>query len=382
MAKPKHILIICGEPSGDLNAADLTQKILNLNPNVKISGIGGALMRNAGAKIYYDIKDLAVIGLFDVLKKLPKFLSLKKLILQKIKEEEPDLIILVDFSGFNLRLARKIKRTIPIIYYISPQVWASRTSRVKTLKNYITKIIVLFKFEEEFYARYGIVAQCVGHPLLDLVQKTMSKEEFLTKFNLSESKTTIALLPGSRRQEIENILPIMLKAAMLINKKLAQVQFVIAKSPQVNWDIYSRKIRRMNIDLKIIEGKTYDCLNIADFCLVASGTATLETAIMQKPFLIIYKMDLLNYLLYRPQIKVAYIGMVNIVAGRKIIPEFIQFQADPKKISDTVLEILANPLKIQKMKNDLAQVKSSLGDKGASLRAAQIIVNFLNKRQV
>ena len=336
-------------------------------------------MRNAGAKIYYDIKDLAVIGLFDVLKKLPKFLSLKKLILQKIKEEEPDLIILVDFSGFNLRLARKIKRTIPIVYYISPQVWASRTSRVKTIKNYITKIIVLFKFEEEFYARYGIVAQCVGHPLLDLVQKTMSKEEFLTKFNLSESKTTIAFLPGSRRQEIENILPIMLEAAMLINKKLAQVQFVIAKSPQVNWDIYSRKIRRMNIDLKIIEGKTYDCLNIADFCLVASGTATLETAIMQKPFLIIYKMDLLNYLLYRPQIKVAYIGMVNIVAGRKIIPEFIQFQADPKKISDTVLEILANPLKIQKMKNDLAQVKSSLGDKGASLRAAKIILDFLNK---
>ncbi len=378
MAEINRIFIICGEPSGDLNAANLAKAILHINPEIKISGVGGTLLRQTGAIIYRDIKDLSVIGLFDVLKKLPRFFSLQKLILEKIKEEKPDAIILVDFSGFNLRLARKINKTLPVIYYVSPQVWASRPGRVKTIKEYIHKMIVLFKFEEEFYKKYGVDVDFIGHPLLDIVKPTAEEKEFLRKFNLSESKTTIALLPGSRKQEIENILPIMLKTSALIHQKIKDTQFVIAKSPQVDFDIYSRIISGANIDLKIIEGKTYDCLNIADFCLVASGTATLETAIMQKPFAVIYKMSLLNYLLYRPQVKVPYIGMVNIVVGKRIVPEFIQFGANPKKISEQVLEILENPSQIEQMKNDLAQVKSLLGEKGASLRAAQIILNFLN----
>ena len=335
-------------------------------------------MRQAGARVFYDIKDLAVIGLFDVLKKLPKFLSLKKLILQKIKQEEPDAIILVDFSGFNLRLAKAINKTILAIYYISPQVWASRPGRIKTIKEYIHKMIVIFKFEEEFYKRYGIDADFVGHPLLDIVQPTMEEKEFLNKFNLSESKTTIALLPGSRIQEIENILPIMLGASILISKKMANIQFVIVKSPQVGWDIYNRLIGNLDKDLKIIENKTYDCLNIADFCLVASGTATLETTIIEKPFAIIYKMGLLNYLLYRPQVKVPYAGMVNIIAARKIVPEFIQFKATPEKISEQVLQILNSPSQMQQMKTALAQLKSLLGEKGASLRAAKIITRCLD----
>jgi len=372
-----RIFIICGEPSGDLNAANLAKAILQLNPGIRISGVGGTLLRQSGAIIYRDIKDLAVIGLFDVLKKLPKFFALKKLILQKIKEEKPDAIILVDFSGFNLRLAKKINKTIPVIYYVSPQVWASRRGRVKTIKEYIAKMIVLFKFEEEFYKRYGTDVAFAGHPLLDIVNPTMDRKEFLTKFGLTENKTAIALLPGSRKQEIENILPIMLKAALLINQEIKGAQFVIAKSPQVDLDIYNRIIGRADMDLKIIEGKTYDCLNIADFCLVASGTATLEATIMQKPFVVIYKMGLLNYLLYRPQVKVTYIGMVNIVAGRRIVPEFIQFGAKPKEISKQVLEILQNPARVEQIKNDLAKVKSLLGEKGASLRAAQLILNFL-----
>jgi len=377
MAQINRIFIICGEPSGDLNAANLAKAILSINPEIKISGVGGTLLRQAPAIIYRDIKDLSVIGLFDVLKKLPNFFSLQKLILKKIKEDKPDAIILVDFSGFNLRLAKKIDKTLPVIYYVSPQVWASRPGRVKTIKEYIHKMIVLFKFEEEFYKRYGIDVDFVGHPLLDIVKPSMEEKEFLRKIDLSESKTTIALLPGSRKQEIENILPIMLKSCALINRQIKDAQFVIAKSPNVDIDIYNSIIRAAALDLKIIEGKTYDCLNIADFCLVASGTATLETAIMQRPFAIIYKMNLLNYLLYRPQVRLPYIGMVNIVAGKKIAPEFIQFGARPKKISEQVLEILRNPGRIEQMKNDLAQVKSSLGERGASLRAAQIIIDFL-----
>lgn len=378
MEEIKHLLIICGEASGDLQAANLALSILSLNPNIKISAVGGEYLRQAGAKIYCDIKGLAVIGLFDVLKKLPKFLRLKNFILKKIAEEKPDAVILVDFSGFNLRLAKAINKSIPTIYYISPQVWASRQGRIKTIKKYISKMLVLFKFEEEFYREHGVDAIFVGHPLLDTVKPTMEKKECLNKFGLSESKTTIALLPGSRRQEIENILPIMLKTACLIAKEIEAVQFVIAKSNQLDGDIYQQKMRSIDLDLKIIEGKTYDCMNIADFCLVASGTATLETAIMQRPFCIIYKMNLLNYFFYRPQIKVPYIGMVNIIAKRKIIPEFIQFQAKPEKIADCVLKILRSPVKLEQMKNDLAQIKSLLGESGASLRAAKEIAPGAN----
>jgi lipid-A-disaccharide synthase len=374
-----HILIISGEASGDLNAGNLARAIKEIEPDIKISAVGGPYLRQAGAEIFYDIKELTCFGFFDVLKKLPKFIALKKLILDKIRIDKPGAIILVDFSGFNLRLAKEINKSIPVIYYVSPQVWASRPGRIKTLKKYISKIIVLFKFEQEFYKKFGIDASFVGHPLINIVKPTMEKAEFLRKFNISGEKSVIALLPGSRRQEIENILPIMLKASMRIRNKMPDIQFVIVKSTQVNLDIYSRVINGCNLDLKIIEGKTYDCLNIAQFCLVASGTATLETAIMQKPFVIIYKMSLLNYLLYRPQVKVPYIGMANIVAGKKIVPEFIQFGASPKKISNEVLEFLRAPSQSERIKNELSQIKSLLGEPGASLRAAKIILDLLNR---
>lgn len=369
-----HLLIVCGEPSGDLNAAGLAKNLLLLNPQLKISAVGGSRLAQAGANIFADIKDLSAIGFFDVLKKLPKFFALKKLVLEKITAEKPDAVILVDFSGFNLRLAKEINKKIPVIYYISPQVWASRPGRVKTIKKYIDKMIVIFKFEQEFYKKYGVETDFVGHPLLDIMAQETGKKE--------SAKTTIALLPGSRRQEVKYILPVMLESSLLISKKINDIRFIIAKSPNVDWDIYNRSIAGMKIDVLVIEGKTYDCLNAADFCLVASGTATLETAIMQRPFAVIYKMNLLNYLLYRPQVKLPFIGMANIVAGKKIVPEFIQFQATPQKIAAETIEILNNPQRIAQIKNGLAEVKNSLGEKGAALRAAQIILKFLSQHRL
>jgi len=339
-------------------------------------------MRAAGAEVISDIRGLSVIGFFDVIKKLPKFFALKKLIRKKIKEEKPDAVILVDFSGFNLRLAKEINKTIPVIYYVSPQVWASRPGRIKTIKEYIHKMIVFFKFEEEFYKKHQIDVDCIGHPLLDAAGISMDEEEFLNKLHLSDSKTIIALLPGSRPQEVSKILPVMLKTGKLIQKKIPEVQFIIAKSAHVDINIYKRKVDKsgIGIDVKIIDNKTYECLNIAKFCLVASGTATLETAIAAKPFVIIYKMGLLNYLLYRPQVKIPYIGMVNIVAQKKIIPEFIQFSANPKKIAEEVIRILQNPSKMKQMQSELEQFRPLLGEEGASRRAARIVLEFLHQK--
>jgi len=375
----KKILIVCGEASGDLHAACLAKEILKFSTPTKILAVGGEnLKRLQAVEVFYEIKGLSSIGLFDVLKKLPKFLSLKKIVLEKIEEEKPDLIVLVDFSGFNLRLARDINNRIPVIYYISPQVWASRTGRIRTIKKFVARMIVLFKFEEEFYRKHGVNVDFVGHPLLDIVKPTIGKIELLESLKLPESRTTIALLPGSRKQEITNILPVMLGASIRIMRK-TPAQFIIAKSPQVDWEVYSRIIKKYKLEVKIVEGRTYDCLNAADLCLVASGTATLETAIMQKPFILVYRMNLLNYLLYRPQVRVPFIGIVNLVMQKKIIAEFIQFRATAGNIADEVMKTLTDPSRLNQIKQDLGSLRRLLGEEGACSRASRIIIDFLNK---
>ena len=228
-------------------------------------------------------------------------------------------------------------------------------------------MIVLFKFEQDFYKKFGIEADFVGHPLLDIVKPEIPKKK---------DKVTIALLPVSRKQEIKRILPIMIESAKLINEKIG-AKFVIAKSPNVAQNLYSNITKDTKLDLEILEDKTYETISMSDFALVCSGTATLETAILEKPFVIIYKTSLLNYLLYRPLIKVPFIGIVNIVAGEKIIPEFIQFKAQPKEIADFCLKTLRNKTALEHIKEDLTQIKSSLGQPGAANHAARIIIDFL-----
>jgi len=379
MAPLRHLFIISGEPSGELHAAGLTQAIKELDPAIRISAVGTDLLRQAGAEIFYGIEGLAVIGLFDALKKLPRFIALKNHILKKIALEKPDAIILVDFSGFNLRLAKTINKKIPVVYYVSPQVWASRPGRIKTIQKYISKMVVLFKFEQEFYRRHGVDAEFTGHPLLDIVKPQFSKKEFFRNYNLKEDRPTIALLPGSRRQEINKILPVMLSASRIIKKEIPETQFIIAKIPQLDWGIYQNKLKEAGLEVKIVEGKTYDCLNAADFALVCSGTATLETAILACPFAVVYKMNLLNFLFYLPQVKVPYIAMANIVARKNIVQEFIQFQATPGKIAREVLRVLKDPAAKEKLHQELLGVSTLLGEKGASKRAARTILDFLKK---
>ncbi|MDD5059883.1 MAG: lipid-A-disaccharide synthase [Candidatus Omnitrophica bacterium] len=377
MEKIKNIFIVCGEPSGDLMAGNLIEAIKKTDPQIKVSGVGGVHLAKTCDDLFYDIKELSVMGLFDALKKLPKFLKLKKLILDRISLDKPQAIIFVDFSGFNLRLAKSINNRIPAIYYVSPQVWASRKGRIKLIKKFISKMIVLFKFEEEFYKKHGIDAAYAGHPLVDLVKPLIEKQEFIDNFRLLPVNKTVALLPGSRKQEIKYILPAMLKAAQLIKDKITQVQFIIAKAPNLNTEIYQKECKKFALDLKIIDGLTSDCLDMADASIVCSGTATLEAAIIGKPFVVVYKTSLLNYILYRPQIKIPYIGMVNIVAGKKIVPEFIQFKASAKNISSSIIDLLLGPKQANLMKQNLQTLKANLGSSGASGRAARLILEFL-----
>lgn len=371
----KKILIIAGEASGDLYGAQLIHSLKKLQSDIKFFGLGGKKMEQAGCELIYDIVELAVVGFIEVLKNLRTFKEIYAKMLILLEERRPDAVVLIDYPGFNLRFARLAKeKAIPVIYYISPQVWAWGRSRVNLIKKYVDKLIVIFRFEEEFYRKEGIEAVFVGHPLLDIVKPTMKESEVKKLFGLSQEKKTIAIMPGSREKEISRHLPIMARSVNLISKRLPNIQVVMVKAPEISNDIFQRWKKNLKIPSVIIEGKNYDALNISDLVLVASGTATVETAVMQKPMVIVYKLSTLSYLFLAPQIKLPYIGMVNIIAKKKIVPEAVQRLCNAKNISRLALEILENPKIREEIEEGLTLVKRSLGQPGPSDRAAKIIL--------
>ena len=374
----KKILIVAGEPSGDLHAASLVRLLKTLDPSLQFFGMGGNILRDAGADITFDISALALVGLAEVLKNIFTVGRTYKALLRKIDLERPDLAILVDYPGFNLRLAKEIKkRSIPVIYYISPQVWAWGGDRINIIKKYVDKIIVFFKFEEELYKSCGINVEFAGHPLVDTVHASRTKDETLNTYGLSKDKITIALLPGSRSNEITTLLPIMTRAAKIINARMPDTQFVIAKYPDLAISMYEKYVLSSGVDIKIAGGDAYNVVASADFAIVASGTATLETAIIGTPLIIIYKVKLLTYIAYNLVSKLRFLGIVNIIAGKEVAPEFLQYAATPEKISEKVVSLLSDRKKIDQMREELAGVKRSLGSPGASARAAQAVLAFL-----
>lgn len=335
-------------------------------------------MRRAGCELFYDIKNISVVGFTEAIKKLPLYKKIFKELSEKLVLEKPNAVILIDYPGFNLNFAKEAKkRNIPVIYYISPQIWAWNKGRIKTIKNVVDKMLVLFEFEKDLYKQHGIDVVFVGHPLIESVKTSMSKEQTIKILKLDPAKKTIALLPGSRETEVKKVLPIMLKTAEILGTS-QQFQFILIKSPIVDKPVYDKLMKNTPLWIKIVDENRHDAVNMSDFALVASGTATLETAILGVPMALVYKVSFLTYLLAKMLIKIPYIGLVNVVAGSKVIPEFVQFSATPKKIAAECQNILQSPAKLSQIKLDLARVKASLGSPGASAAAAQEIVKFLS----
>ena len=375
MGQPqKHFVIVAGEASGDQHAAHLVDELKKIDPALTFSGLGGARMRASGVEIYRDMSSLAVVGFFEVLKHYGEIREVFDLVLKKIDAVKPWAVILVDYPGFNLRLAREIKkRDIPVIYYISPQVWAWKENRVRQVARYVDKMLVLFAFEKDFYARYDMQVDFIGHPLVDVVYPVIPKTEFLKTHGLSTDKLTVALLPGSRQNEVWSLLPVMLEAADILHREFAQIQFIVLKAHTIDRSSLERLCAHAVCRPVIIEEKTCDGINASDLCLVASGTATLETAILEKPMVIIYKTSLLTWLLARFLVKIPYIGLVNVVAGKKVVPECIQFQANGKKIAVELKKIFTDETRISNIKADLRKVREALGPGGSTQRSAKII---------
>lgn len=374
----KKILIVSGEPSGDLHASNLVRDIKKLNPNIDFFGMGGSLSKKSGVDIVFDISQLALVGLWEVLKNIFIVKRAFDAVLARVDSEKTDLAILVDYPGFNLRLAKALhKRSIPVIYYISPQVWAWGRDRVNIIKKHVKKIIVFFKFEEELYRTYDIDAEFIGHPLLDIVNTSSGRMDILKKYNLSDDKTTLALLPGSRPLEVNILLPIMVSAAKALSEKLKNIQFVIAKHPDLPAKFYEDAVKDSSLDIRIADGEAYNVLAVADLAIVASGTATLESAITGTPLIIVYKASLLTYLLYKIVIRTPFLGLVNIIAGKEVAPELLQFDATAENIASKAMEMLSDKNRLQSIREDLKAIKDSLGKSGASERAAKIIAATL-----
>lgn len=368
--------VITGEASGDLHASFLIKEIKKRLPESRFFGIGGKKMEDEGVKLFFNIEKISVVGFWEAFMKVGNIRKILRSIVEKMRNMKPDALILVDFPGFNLRLAPFAKDLgIKVIYYITPQVWAWGGWRLRSMYKNIDLALVIFPFEERIFSSYGIKTSFVGHPILDEMSLKKSKELFCKEHALSPEKPIIALLPGSREGEIKRILPIMLLISKEIKKRRSDVQFILPTISEVMEGFLPDKR-----DIRIIYDETSDGIHVADTALAASGTVTLETAFLGTPSVIIYKISILTYLIIKWLIKLPYIGLVNIVRGKKIIPEYIQFSIRINQISDEILRMLEDTRYVATIKEELKEVKKILGKKGASKNAAEIIVKEIMKK--
>jgi lipid-A-disaccharide synthase len=380
--KSKKILLVAGEVSGDLHGSHLVEAIQRIEPDVQFSGVGGEGLERRGVKLLYPAHSLSVVGITEVFVKLRTILKALRGLKRSLEREKPDLVILIDFPEFNLRLAKIAhRRGIPILYYISPQVWAWRPKRISLIAQLVRKMVVLFPFEVPLYEAAGVDVEWVGHPLLDIVKPTLPKEKAFQQFGLDPKQRTIGLLPGSRSHEVERLLPPLLASAHLLQKEIPDLQFVIPLAPGLPKTIFSSQMKNFSVPVKVFEGFTYDVMNLSDLLITASGTATLEGAILEKPMIIIYKVSFPSYWVGRALIRVDHIGLVNLVAEKEIAPELIQKDVHPKRIADEALRILRDPILSRKMSESMGEVRQKLGEPGAAQRAARIVISLLHEAE-
>jgi lipid-A-disaccharide synthase len=376
--KSKTIMIIAGEASGDMHGASLVYEMLKIDSSLKFYGIGGKKLQEAGVNLLAHSSEMAVMGLTEVIPKLGTILRIMNGMKKSMDEFNPDLVILIDYPDFNLRIAKAAyKRGINVFYYISPQVWAWRKGRIKQIKKLVNKMAVILPFEVETYRQKGFPVNYVGHPLLDLVKIKYSQQEARAKFGLKEGKTTVALLPGSRFSEVNNLLPEMLRAGEILAKHIQDIQFLLPLAETIEEKIITDIISRYALKVNIISGYTYDAISCADLAIVASGTATLETALLGVPMIIIYKISSLTYFIAKFIVNVKNIGLANIIAGKTIVPELIQEDASGNRIAAEALDILTDAEKKLEMIKELAAIRSKLGNPGAARKTAQLAYDML-----
>ena len=379
-----ELLIITGEDSGDLYGGNLAREIKKLSPDINISGVGGKQMRSAGVDIFCDVSEISVVGFWEVIEKLGLIRRLYKQIIEKFDSGNVKGVVIIDYPGFNLKIAEAAKkRGIPVFYYISPQVWAWRKRRVKTIKKYVDKMMVILPFEKEFYQREGVDVEFVGHPLLEVIASnseaisSSNKKEICQDLGVDDKKLIIGILPGSRKKEIAYMLPEILKASSLIKGKYPSVQFLLPLSQSIEEDYLKNFITSDYSYIKIVKGKNYDVMKVSDLLITKSGTSTLEAAIIGTPMIIVYKTSITSYYLAKALVNVTYAGLPNLLAGKEAAPELLQHKMNAKNIAEKTIYFLEKKDGLEQMREEFKNIKYSLGEQGASKRTASIIINHL-----
>jgi lipid-A-disaccharide synthase len=370
------ILIVAGEASGDQHAARLVAAVKEELPAVEFLGVGGEALAAQGVRILCPASELAVVGLLEVAGRLPAVFKALKDIGRALKQERPQLVILVDFPDFNFWVARLAKYwRVPVMYYVSPQVWAWRTYRVRTIARLVDRMVVIFPFEADFYRQRGVLAEYVGHPLVETLPELPDRAALLEQWGLDPRRFTLALLPGSRASEIERHLPAMLEAAMLIKGAIPETQFVLPLASTAPEGLVREMVEKYNAlgaAFRIIEGQSYSALSAAHLAVVASGTATVEAALAATPFIIIYRLSPVTFAVGRLLVRVEHVGMANLLAGERLFPELLQHLFTPESLAREVLSLVKDRERLEIMRLGLARIVARLGGPGASRRAAMI----------
>jgi lipid-A-disaccharide synthase len=374
-------MLSCGEPSGDLYAAALVQEIRRLDPSATFAAFGSDRLRAAGVDLVGDFRGLSVTGLLEVARVLPRTYAIYREMIARARTDRPDVFVAIDFPDFNFRLARALSRLgIPVVYYISPQLWAWRPGRMKTMRQIATRVLVIFPFEEPIYRQAGVPVEWVGHPLLDVMPPPRPKAELRAELALRHDAPIVALLPGSRRNEVHAILPGLAAAARLIRQRVPETQFVLARAPHIT-DALLTPLDAIAPRPVVVDGRADDVLGVADVALVASGTVTVQAALHECPMVVVYRLSPLTYRLGRPFVKVDTFAMANLVAGRSVVPELIQDDFVPERVAEAALEILTDPAAASRMRAALREVHARLGTAGASRRAAQAILDVAHRHR-
>ena len=368
----RRVLVSCGEASGDLYAGALVRELRSIDPTIAVSGFGGQSLSRSGATLIGDYQGVNVTGLIEAARVLPRSWRMLRTIESAARDQRPDVFVAIDFPDFNFRLLPVMHGLgIPIVYYVSPQIWAWRPQRISVLQKFVTRMLVIFPFEVEIYERAGIPVEFVGHPLIDLARPSRPREAFLAANGLDPSRPMLALLPGSRPNEIRRILPVIEAARGTIARAVPGVQFLLARAPALSDSLFAGV--RATSDVTIVTDATDDVLAIADAVVTASGTATVQTALHGKPMVIVYRLSAATYAIGRRLVRLPHVGMVNLVAGREVVPELIQGALTPDALAREAISLLTDRARSARIRADLADVRSRLGGAGASARAARAV---------
>lgn len=373
-------MISCGEPSGDLYAGALAWEILRQDPSAAITGFGGERLRGAGARLVGDFSGLSVTGLLEVARVLPRTYATYRKLVADAEAVRPDVFVAIDFPDFNFTLARSLRRLgIPIVYYISPQLWAWRPGRMKTMKRIADRVLVIFPFEEQIYRDAGVPVEWVGHPLLDVMGEPASRAVVSSRLGLDPGRPAIALLPGSRRNEVRAILPDLARAAALVRARVPGAQIVVARAPHLEDSLFDPLSEAGDPPPVVVDGMADDVLARADVALVASGTVTVQAALHECPMVVVYRLAPLTYRLGKPFVHVQTYAMANLVAGRTVVPELIQDAFTPEAVAAEAVRVLTDDAHAARVRADLRQVRARLGAPGASRRAATAVLDVARR---